>query len=184
MQNRYKRIVLLGYMYSGKTSLGRKLSKKLGYQFYDTDKEIEMRCKCSVLNLFLNYGEQLFREAEKRVLEELLQKDNVVIATGGGTPCFFDNMDKINNHSISVYLQMDVKHILARHAKSKVKRPLLMGKQDDELRQYVTNQIKERSEYYSRADITTDAFSVCVDEVLNKINNFKENKQAKMFINH
>ena len=176
MQDRFKRIVLVGYMYSGKSTLGRHIAAKLGYEFFDTDKEIENKFRYTVLSFFKNFGEDVFRKAEHEMLKELLLKDNVVIATGGGTPCFYGNMEYINNMSLSVYLQMNVGQIMSRHAKSKVKRPLLEGKQEDEIKQYITETLVQREQFYLKADIVADAFNPDAAKITEDIKKLQKNE--------
>lgn len=170
MQDRTEHIVLVGYMFCGKTTIGQKLAVRLGYDFYDTDKEIENKFHYSVSDIFKKFGQEVFRKMERDILKELLDLNNVVIATGGGTPCFFDNMQHIKENAVSVFLDMDVRHILARQRQSKVKRPLLEGKSTEEIESYIRETLNQRLHYYTQADIIIDAFNLTVEKVLERIN--------------
>ena len=99
------RIILIGYMGSGKTTLGKALSKDLGLPFFDLDWYIENRFCRTVSQLFAERGEDGFRQLERAMLHEVAEFENVVIAAGGGTPCFFDNIDYMNHQAQTVYLK-------------------------------------------------------------------------------
>ena len=119
------RIYLIGYMGSGKSHLGRNFSKHLGVQFVDMDNFIEERNYKTIPQIFAEEGEAEFRKKERKVLEELSEFSDIVIATGGGAPCFFDNIDLMNNSGITIYLNIDPKIIAHRVIDSKIERPLI-----------------------------------------------------------
>src|SRR5688500_7926474 len=100
------KVFLIGFMGSGKSTVGKKLAQKMTLDFIDLDAYIEKQRQKTISYFFENFGEEKFREIERDALAELLEKDNVVISTGGGTPCFFDNMEKIKKNGISVYIEM------------------------------------------------------------------------------
>lgn len=168
-------IVILGYMFTGKTTMGKSLAKRLNYDFFDTDAEIEKAYHYTVEDIFRKFGEQVFRNMEKKALETLLRKDNVVIACGGGLPCFFDNMQEIKQNAISIYLKMDTGQIMSRYQKSKARRPLLMNKTDDEVREYIDKSLEERQPYYTQADIVVDAFDLTPQRLETELANFLNN---------
>ncbi len=151
-----RRIILIGYMGSGKTTVGKALSKDTGMMFYDLDWYIESRMRKSVSQLFAERGEDCFRKLEYNMLHEVAEFEDVIISCGGGTPCFFDNMDYLNQQGDVVYLKAtpDVlyKHLLM----AKVERPLLKGKSPEELIAYITEHLKEREPFYSKARYTLD----------------------------
>ncbi len=172
MQDKNKRIVLTGFMYCGKSTVGRKLARILDYDFIDLDTEIENKYHYTVVDIFKTFGENVFRNMEQQMLDCVLQKDNVVIACGGGTPCFFDNMKKIKDNSVSIYLSLNPASIYSRYANSKRSRPLLEGKSDEEIKQYITEKLKEREVFYNQSDIIITSLSVSPDEIAQKIKNF------------
>ena len=148
------RILLVGFMAAGKTTLGKALAKDLGLQFIDLDHYIESRYHCSVSQLFAERGEEAFRQIERNMLHEVAEFEDVIIATGGGTPCFFDNMDYMNAQGTTVFLEAPVETIYTRLTIARVQRPLVAGKSADELRAYIAATLEKRMPYYSRATYT------------------------------
>ena len=148
------RILLVGFMAAGKTTLGKALARDLGLQFVDLDHYIENRYHCSVSQLFADRGEEVFRQIERNMLHEVAEFEDVVISTGGGTPCFFDNMDYLNAQGTTVVLEASVDVIYTRLTIARVQRPLVKGKTADELRQYITDMLERRNPYYTRAHRT------------------------------
>ena len=146
-----KRIILIGYMGAGKTTIGKALSKRLGLMFYDLDWYIESRMHKTIAQIFADDGEDGFREIEYNMLHEVAEFENVIVSCGGGTPCFFDNMDYLNAQGETIYLQA-APEVLAKHLKmGKVVRPLIVGKTDEELLAYISESLEKREPYYSRA---------------------------------
>ncbi|MDD4108304.1 MAG: shikimate kinase [Prolixibacteraceae bacterium] len=145
------RIYLIGFMGSGKSTLGRKLAKYAKLQFIDMDNFIEERYCKTVPQIFDEEGETDFRNKERKALEELSLFTDVVIATGGGAPCFFDNMDLMNNTGETVYLNIESKILAARLMKSKTERPLIKGKSKKELVDYINDTLEKRNKYYKKA---------------------------------
>ena len=149
-----RRIILIGYMGSGKTTVGKALSKETGMMFYDLDWYIESRMRRTVAQIFSDEGEEGFREIERNMLHEVAEFEDVVISCGGGTPCFYDNMDYMNAQGDTIYLQASP-DVLAGHLRmGKVVRPLIAGKSDEELRQYIIESLKQREPYYTKAHHT------------------------------
>lgn len=143
-------------MGAGKTTVGRQLALNLGMQFYDLDWYIEMRYHTRVADIFAEKGEAGFREIERNMLHEVAEFENVVLSCGGGTPCFFDNMDYLNSMSDTVYLKA-TPEVLAAHLKmGKVERPLIKGKSDEELLAYIKESLEKREPFYSKAKFTLD----------------------------
>ena len=146
-----KRIILIGYMGAGKTTIGKALSKRLGLMFYDLDWYIESRMHKTIAQIFADDGEEGFREIEYNMLHEVAEFENVIVSCGGGTPCFFDNMGYLNAQGETIYLQA-APEVLAKHLKmGKVVRPLIVGKTDEELLAYISESLEKREPYYSRA---------------------------------
>lgn len=151
-----KRIFLIGFMGSGKTTLGKALSRKLGVDFIDLDLYIEGRYHKMIREIFAESGEERFRHIEQSLLHEVADFENVIIAAGGGTPCFFDNIDYMNAHGTCIYLKASIDELCHRLASGRDTRPLLQGKSDEELRQYIEHTLSERDPYYSLAALHFD----------------------------
>ena len=146
-----KRIILVGYMGSGKTTVGKALSKETGMMFYDLDWYIESRMRKSVSQIFAEKGEEGFRKIEYNMLHEVAEFEDVIISCGGGTPCFFDNMDYLNQQGDVVYLKATPETLYKHLLMAKIERPLLKGKSADELIAYITEHLKERAPFYEKA---------------------------------
>ena len=150
------RIILIGYMGAGKTTVGKALSKELGIIFYDLDWYIESRMRKSVSQIFAERGEEGFRQIEYNMLHEVAEFENVIISCGGGTPCFFDNMDYLNQQGQVVYLKADPEVLYKHLLMAKVERPLLKNKTPEELITFSREQLEKREPYYSKARYTLD----------------------------
>ena len=150
------RIIIVGYMGAGKTTVGKALSKELGIPFYDLDWYIESRRRKTVSQLFAELGEEGFRKIERNMLHEVAEFENVIISCGGGTPCFFDNMDYMNQQGQVVYLHCS-SEVLHKHLlMGKTERPLLKGKSPDELIAFIKEQLIAREPYYTKARYQLD----------------------------
>ena len=151
-----RRIILIGYMGSGKTTVGKALSKETGMMFYDLDWYIESRMRKTVAQIFAEKGEEGFRKIEHNMLHEVAEFENVIISCGGGTPCFFDNIDYSNQQGEVGYLKA-TPEVLYRHLlMGKVERPLIKNKTPEELIAYITEQVAKREEFYNKARYTLD----------------------------
>lgn len=148
------RLFLVGFMASGKTTLGRALAEDLGISFIDTDNYLERRYRQTIPQLFATRGEEAFRQLERTILHEVADFEDVVIATGGGTPCHFDNMDYMNANGTTVHLLCPPDVILTRLRISRTPRPLVAGKTDEELRTYIADTLAARDPFYTRAHYT------------------------------
>lgn len=146
-----KRIILLGYMGAGKTTVGRELAKRLNLRFYDLDWYIESRFKKKVSEIFALEGEEGFRKKERNMLHEVAEFEDVVISLGGGAPCFFDNMEYINQQADTVYLKGTPEVLFQHLMMAKGKRPLLEGKNPEELKAYIEESLQVREPFYSQA---------------------------------
>ena len=156
-------------MAAGKTRMGQELSALTGYPFVDTDELFEERYRISIADFFDRYNEDSFRKIEKALLRETLGYQDAIVATGGGTPCFFDNMDLIKKNGTSIYLKMDLISLVDRLLVVRKKRPLLKNKSATELESYIRTQLAEREPYYSQADFTVDAEKINVNDILRLI---------------
>lgn len=151
-----RNIIIIGYMGAGKTIVGRELAKAIGKEFFDLDWYIESRMRKSIAQLFALKGEEGFRKIEHNMLHEVAEFEDVVLSCGGGTPCFFDNIDYMNSRADVVYIKAQPEVLIRHLLMGKTMRPLLQGKTPDELRAYISNQIIEREPYYSKAKYTVD----------------------------
>ena len=151
-----RRVIIVGYMGAGKTTVGRALAKDTGMQFYDLDWYIEARMRKTVPQLFAGRGEEGFRLVERNMLHEAAEFEDVVLSCGGGTPCFFDNMDYMNSLGDTVYLKASPEVLCAHLRMGKTRRPLIEGKGPDELLGFVAEQLARREPYYAKARHTLD----------------------------
>lgn len=145
------RILIIGYMGAGKTTLGKVLAKDLGLPFYDLDWYIESRMMKTVPQLFAERGEDGFRKVEHNMLHEVAEFEDVVISCGGGTPCFYDNMEYMNTQGDTVYLKASPEVLYAHLQMGKVERPLLKNKTREEMQAFIKEQLAEREKYYTKA---------------------------------
>ena len=150
------RIILIGYMGAGKTTIGKALSKELGIIFYDLDWYIESRMRKTVSEIFAERGEEGFRKIEYNMLHEVAEFEDVIISCGGGTPCFFDNMDYLNQQGQVVYLKAEPEVLYKHLQMAKVERPLLKGKSKEELLTFIKEQLDKREPFYTKARYTLD----------------------------
>lgn len=151
-----RRIILIGYMGSGKTTVGNALSKATGMMFYDLDWYIESRMHKTISQIFAEQGEEGFRKIEHNMLHEVAEFEDVIISCGGGTPCFFDNIDYLNRQGDVCYLKA-TPEVLYRHLlMGKSDRPLLKDKTPEQLIAYITEQLAAREKFYSQARYTID----------------------------
>jgi len=161
------RIFLIGYMGCGKTTLGKHLAEQTGFVFLDLDAYIEQKHLKTVAAIFSEMGQDAFREIEREALVEVADFENVVIATGGGAPCFFDNIDVMNNVGLTVYIKMTSAQLAFRLEHSRAgKRPLIAGKTGDELRQFIEDGLRQREQFYLQAKLIFDGSD---DEIIEKI---------------
>ncbi len=150
------RIFLTGYMGAGKTTLGKAFARALQLSFIDLDWYIEERFHKSISQLFAERGEEGFRKLEQRMLHEVGEFEDVVISTGGGTPCFFDNMAYMNAQGQTVFLDVSTDRLFARLRVATANRPILKGKTDDELREFIITALTKRLPYYTQATYRFD----------------------------
>ncbi|MBN1253078.1 MAG: AAA family ATPase [Bacteroidales bacterium] len=163
------KIYLIGFMGSGKTSVGKKLARKLEYDFIDLDSEIQKYVNQSVSEYFDKYGEERFRIIEQKILRDTFRLSKTVIATGGGTPCFFDNINEINENGFSIYLKADSKTLINRLLNAKEERPLLKNKKSEDLEIYIDNLLSERESFYLQANLIAEAKDINLDTILDRI---------------
>lgn len=151
------RIILIGFMGSGKTHWGLQVAHRLQLPFFDLDEEVVKAEDKSVADIFADSGEEYFRQLEKQTMEKLVEEnESMVLSCGGGTPCFFNNIDFMKKVGIVVWLNTHVDVILQRLLKEKAKRPLIKDIDDEGLRTYIIRKLNERRMYYEQADVVLD----------------------------
>ena len=150
------RIILIGFMGSGKTTLGRALAAETGLTFIDLDNYIELRHCKSINQIFAERGEEGFRKIEQNMLHEVAEFEDVVISAGGGTPCFFDNMEYMNQQGVTVYLKATPETLRTHLRMGKQKRPLIAQKNDEELDAFIRESLDKRESYYNQARLIFD----------------------------
>ena len=143
-------------MGAGKTTIGKALAHEIGVDFFDLDWYIEDRFHKKIPDIFAEQGESAFRDIERKMLNEVGEFENVVISCGGGTPCFFDNIDYMNQQAPVVYLKVEPETLYMHLKMSKNDRPLLRGKSQDELITFIREQLKLREPFYTKARYTLD----------------------------
>lgn len=151
-----RRIILIGYMGAGKTTVGKALAKELRMPFYDLDWYIESRMHKTVKAIFDERGEAGFRQIEHNMLHEVAEFEDIIISCGGGTPCFFDNIDYMNRQGETVYLKATPEVLYGHLKMGKTIRPLLLNKTADEVQVFIREQLAQREPYYSRAKHVLD----------------------------
>ena len=158
------KIFLIGFMGSGKTTIGSCLAEEFGYEFVDTDRIIEIQQGITIPEIFDNQGEAAFREMERNILIDIQNSNtNMVIATGGGMPCYNDNMDVMLACGKVVYLKTAPQALAQRLILSRNKRPLIKGKTEAELEQYIAELLSKREQIYERANITLQTESLQIN---------------------
>jgi shikimate kinase len=165
-------IFLIGFMGSGKTTLGRKLAARLGYMFMDLDHVFEAQEGMTIAEYFSKHGEDAFRKLESEVLKGNPYPGHAVVATGGGLPCFFDNMDWMNAHGKTVYIKLSPKTLADRLQNEKDERPLLRERHGEALIQFIAEKLAEREPFYNKANIIANGLSLTAERV-EELLNFK-----------
>jgi len=164
------KIFLIGFMGSGKTTLGRKLASRMGYEFIDLDHKLEQQAELSIAEYFSIFGEDAFRELESEVLKKTLYPDDAIVSTGGGLPCYFDNMDWMKANGKSVYIKLPPKTLADRLEAGKEERPLLQDKHGDDLVAFIEQKLAEREGFYSQANIIVDGLNLTAEKLEQVIN--------------
>ena len=168
-------IFLVGYMVCGKSTIGRALARRLGKPLLDMDALIEEHCGKRVGEIFETLGEDGFRRMERDTLAEVISSyDDAVVATGGGTPCFFDNMEAMNRAGRTIYFQMSAEKLAVRLEHGRAKRPLLRDKSEDELVEYIRENIRRREPFYSQARLVIGCDGVSDDYVVSHVVSYLE----------
>ena len=166
---RIMRVYLIGYMAAGKSRLGKDLAEQTGFDFIDLDDLFEERYRISIIDFFDKYNEEIFRKLEQEILLETKYNDHSIISTGGGTPCFFDNMQFIRDNGTSVYIRVSPSGLSSRLLSIRRKRPLLKDLPPLELEPFIVQQLEEREHFYLLADHIVDGPDVDPKEIIRLI---------------
>ncbi len=159
-------IFLVGFMGSGKSTVGQSLAGRLGYSFVDMDARLEGEQGMTINEIFEKLGEKAFRDMENNLLKEMVSLQDTVISTGGGLPCTGNNMDLINRKGVSIYLRMDPAALLNRLSRGKSRRPLIRHLSRQELETFIYEMLREREPVYLRAHHTINGLNFKMDELL------------------
>lgn len=164
------KIFLIGFMGSGKTHWGRLLSQKLSLPFFDLDEQVSVHAGKSIPEIFAKEGEEHFRLTEKEVLYIIAEShESFVMACGGGSPCFFNNIDYMNQSGTTVWINTPKEILFDRLVKEKANRPLIKNLSDEQLRGFISRKYSDRKIYYEQADIIMDEEPVQLDHLIEKI---------------
>jgi shikimate kinase len=162
-------IYIIGFMGSGKTTAGEKLASLLGWSFIDLDKKIEEYEGKSIPEIFSENGEEYFRITESRLLKKLDVGNNTVISTGGGTPCYSNNMDIMLESGLTIYLKLTPLQLRSRLSESKGDRPLIKDLDHEMLLSFINEKLSAREKYYKRSVITADGIDLDINYLLSKV---------------
>ncbi len=172
MNNPGKKIYLIGFMGSGKTTLGKKLASDLKWTFIDLDKIIENRTGMKIPEIFSSRGEVYFRSAESDALRSMGDRERIVVSTGGGAPCSDNNMNFMNETGLTIYLKLSPEKLYSRLSGSSGERPLLKGLDSGDLFDFIVGKLREREKWYSMASVTIDGEISSISGLLVQVKNW------------
>jgi shikimate kinase len=159
-------IYIIGFMGSGKTTAGKKIASLLGWKFIDLDKKVEEHTGKTIPEIFSEHGETYFRDIETRLLRNLNTCTDTIVSTGGGTPCYNNNMDYMVETGLTLYLKLSVGQLISRLSASKGERPLIKDLDPAELRSFIGEKLAEREKCYSRSEITAEGIDLDMSMIL------------------
>ena len=164
------KIFLIGFMGTGKTHWGRQLSEKLGLPFFDLDEQVVSHTGKSIPEIFQTDGEERFREMEKEILHLItVSHDSFVMACGGGTPCYFNNIDFMNDEGVTVWINTHHDILVQRLMKEKDQRPLISNLDENQLQHFISRKMADRRIYYEQASIHVEEEPLEVERLIEKI---------------
>jgi shikimate kinase len=159
------RIFFIGFMGCGKTTWSRKLANHLGFEFMDLDHILETKTGMTIAEYFTQHSHDAFRELESSILKETDYPENVIVSTGGGLPCFFDNMEWMNANGQTLYIKLSPKTLAERLDKGKTTRPLIHGLHGDELVDFIAEKLAERENFYEQATHVINGIDMTVEKL-------------------
>jgi shikimate kinase len=162
-------VYIIGFMGSGKSTAGRKLSSILGWSFIDLDNKIEENTGKTISEIFSQYGEDYFRKTEADILRNLKSNSDSVISTGGGTPCYNDNMDYMLETGLTIYLKLTPGQLKSRLSGSKGERPLIKGLDEESLMVFIHEKLDYREKWYNRAEIIIEGINPDINLLQNLV---------------
>jgi len=160
-------------MGAGKTTYGKRLARDIKYNFIDLDRKIEADCGMTIPEIFAQKGEEEFRKIEREAMMQTFGLENTIVATGGGTPCFFDNMQLLNQHGATLYIELSVKSLVWNLINSHTDRPLLHGKTYEELVEYIDTTLKKRLPFYTQARYKVDGIGISSQTMIEALGDCK-----------
>jgi shikimate kinase len=163
------KIFLIGFMGCGKSTLGRKLSSALTLTFIDLDTFLEEKFYRTIPQIFAEEGEEGFRKKERNVLEEVSSFDDVIVATGGGAPCFFNNMELMNDSGFCIFLDIETQTLVNRLINARIERPLIKGKSPEELYEFIEMMMLKRRPFYEKARYILKGSEISPDQVIDLV---------------
>jgi shikimate kinase len=169
------RIYLVGYMGSGKSTIGRELANRLDLTWIDLDDEFETRYKISIPDFFSKYGETAFREIEHKILKDISLRPDIVVSTGGGSPCYLDNMQLMNQTGFTVYLKAPADLLISRIELSTRKRPLFQRMQGENFMQKISLHLESREQFYEQAKMVVSAEKPDFESLKTRIKEYYQN---------
>jgi shikimate kinase len=164
-----RKIYLLGFMGSGKTTAGKKLAALMGWSFIDIDNSIEESTGKKIADIFSENGEEYFRKLESEAIRKFSEKDKVVISTGGGAPCYHNNLDYMLQSGCTIYLKLTPAQLKSRLIGGTRERPLIKNLKEKDLLNFIEEKLQLRESYYNRADIITDGFDLEINDLFSLI---------------
>ena len=170
-----KIIYVIGFMGSGKSTVGKKLASALSLPFIDLDRKIEETAGKTIPQIFSQDGEEVFRRTESEVLRSVNPQEGIIVSTGGGTPCHGTNMDYMHETGLTVYLKMTPDQLAFRLLESTTVRPLIKNISDEDLPGFIQKSLSVRQKWYERADIIIEGISLDINRLLAMIKSFQYN---------
>lgn len=166
-------IFLIGYMGAGKTTYGKRLAREINYTFLDLDHKIEADYGMTIAEIFAAKGEEEFRKIERNAMMQTFSLENTIVATGGGTPCFFDNMEQLNAHGATLYIEMQPNDLVWNLMHSHQDRPLLHNKTYEELVEYITTTLNNRLPFYTKAKYKVNGMGITPQKMVEALGDCK-----------